>query len=121
MTMTAVRRPGRTAPAGWWLAGGQIAYALWFTGCAIWAVAQYHAQASLNGALAWLVVLGTGQMGPLFAGLSLIVSAWLLVFGYVRANRTQLAAVVIGAAAALGTVIVSISPYGQTVLGFLLD
>lgn len=117
MTTIVARRQERNG--GWVLAGVQGAYALWFAGCATWTVPHYAADRQVDG-LWWVVLLWTAQLGPLLAGVSLIPSVGLLVFGYARGRRALAVAMVAGSVAAVGTLAVALTPAGQQITGWLL-
>jgi hypothetical protein len=119
-TMTAsIRSAYRKRSGGWGLAGAQLVYALWFTGCAVYAVTHYpdYEYIGLRGELLAM----TAQVGLIMAAVSVVASGWLLVFGYARGHRLLTVALVAGTLAALATIVATISPAGQDVLGILLD
>jgi hypothetical protein len=121
-TLTAPRAvSSRKRSGGWALAAGQGAYALWFAGCAAWAVPRYHADVDLQSVWPWLALLLTAQVGLIISALSLIASGWLLVFGYARGRRGLFIALLGSTLAVLVTIVLALTPTGLSVMGWLLD
>ena len=116
MTTRSARRRERTG--GWALAATQGACALWFAGCTAGAVPRHASGQQVDG-LWRIVLLWTAQLGPLLAGVSLIPSVLLLVFGYARGRRALTVAMTAGSVAALATLIVSLTPPGHQITGWL--
>jgi hypothetical protein len=120
-TLTAARRVSTgKRTGGWVLAGAQGGYAVWFAICALVALPVYHAGNDLEGLWPWLMLLMTVQIGPLLAGLSLVASGWLLVFGYASGRRPLILALLGSSLAVLVTLAASLSPVGLSVSGWLL-
>jgi hypothetical protein len=136
-TATAKTAPGRRTGA-WVFAGAQLAYAVWFV-LAAWlaltraahfaghyyipAQADVHtAGADVDDGWPWAPALAsTAMMGPLFAAVSILVSAGMLVLGHLRGRRALTLTALVGTVAVLATVVVALSPAGRSVSGWLID
>jgi hypothetical protein len=107
----------RKRSGGWGVAAAQLGYAVWFTACAAYTLARNPEVLGFGG----MIVGMTAEAGLILAAFSLVASGMLLAFGYARGDLLLTIALAAGTLAALATIVATISPAGQSVLGSLLD
>jgi hypothetical protein len=124
--------------AGRTLVAVQLVYVAWFALCAYWVLERaahfaghyylpsmgdrYTANADITGGwpVAELVIL-TAVLGPIVSAVSLIGSIALLLQKKIRARRPLFVALLVSGTVTLVSFVVSLSPAGQSVMGWLLD
>ena len=107
----------RRQSVGWSVAGAEGVFALCFAASVALAVSRDNQLPVMSA----LLVLWTVSAGMLLAPVGLIASGLLLALGYPRGNRVLFAALLAGGLAMLATIVVAVSPMGQTIMGALLD
>ncbi|GAA2626301.1 hypothetical protein [Paractinoplanes durhamensis] len=139
MTTTAARTsvPSQSQAAGWAVAVVQYGFAVLWVLCGYFALAHaadltghwvsptsdaFIAATEADGGWGWaLPVGGVLSLGPMLAGLGLLISALFFLIGQTRGNRRQTIALLGAAAASLLTLVVSLTPAAQALSSWLLD
>ncbi|GAA0505522.1 hypothetical protein Ade02nite_71830 [Paractinoplanes deccanensis] len=135
---TLARTRSQDRNLGWTLAVAQLLYAAWFAWCAYVTLAHaaditghwylpsrddaYTANADIWADWPWATwIMLTAPMAPVVMALSLIVSAVMFVVSYPRGHRALTMTLIAGAVAALLTLVVSLTPPVQQIIGWVSD
>jgi hypothetical protein len=130
--------PSRSRAAEWTVAAAQYGFTLLYALCGYLALAHaadltghwhipvrddaFTATVDINAGWGWSFVVDTVlQLGPILAGIGLLVSAMVFLLGRTRGNRALTNTLLGATIATVLTLVVSLTPAAQSLSGWLLD